>query len=666
MRRFALIALTLGSCSIALCAEPVSIQTLLPQMTDLAFLSRKASPMFKTAQASSYDRASKGADKPDWFANGDAGQFVRVEQVDGHNEWVLADLKGPGAVVRFWSANPGGTVRFYFDGETAPRIKCPLADLLGGKIGFLGDPFAYVASSGWNLYFPIPYAKGLKITVDDGGRGIYYHVGYRTYTEPVEIKTFSWDQVDGLRHDIVRTGNVLLNPERRALPEKVRTFDVEATVLKSHPYTFFSNGQNGAIYEIMLKLGNPKADAKEGWASPKQWHNLLRNTFIRATFDGEKCIEAPLGDFFGSAPGINPFNAYPLEMKENGTMVCRYVMPYAKSCKVEISTQSAVPVVLSGSIKAGLYDWTSDSYHFKVQWLSDRLPTRPMKDMVFINASGEGNLIGSNLHIGNPVTAWWGEGDEKIYVDGEVFPSTFGTGTEDYYGYAWCNPAKFMRPYHAQPRADGPGNFGHTSVARYHLFDTIPYSKSLRFDLELWHWSECTVDYDRTVYWYGKPGQTGPAPINKKGLPLAQLGNPLGVPGAIEGETLKYTKTGGDVSVQDGLGEASTGRHLWWTWMKVGDKLVVELPVSKAGTYVLTSNFTCAPDYGMHKVVVNGVALKDPLDFYAPNIRWKKVLLGTFKLKAGANIVEFECTGKNPKAADGWMLGVDYFLLKKK
>lgn len=27
---------------------------------------------------------------------------------------------------------------------------------------------------------------------------------------------------------------------------------------------------------------------------------------------------------------------------------------------------------------------------------------------------------------------WWGEGDEKFFVDGEKFPSTFGTGSEDY------------------------------------------------------------------------------------------------------------------------------------------------------------------------------------------------------------------------------------------
>lgn len=40
---------------------------------------------------------------------------------------------------------------------------------------------------------------------------------------------------------------------------------------------------------------------------------------------------------------------------------------------------------------------------------------------------------------------WWGEGDEKFFVDGERFPSTFGTGSEDYIGYAWAAEPPFAR-----------------------------------------------------------------------------------------------------------------------------------------------------------------------------------------------------------------------------
>ena len=62
--------------------------------------------------------------------------------------------------------------------------------------------------------------------------------------------------------------------------------------------------------------------------------------------------------------------------------------------------------------------------------------------------------VGDTLALHNGAAAWWGEGDEKIFVDGETFPSHFGTGSEDYYGYSFgeyavpeiCCAASSTRP----------------------------------------------------------------------------------------------------------------------------------------------------------------------------------------------------------------------------
>ena len=80
--------------------------------------------------------------------------------------------------------------------------------------------------------------------------------------------------------------------------------------------------------------------------------------------------------------------------------------------------------------------------------------TRPFRDWHLARIEGQGQLVGTLLNVENPPgAAWWGEGDEKIYVDGERFPSLFGTGTEDYFGYAWSTPERFAHAYHAQTRA---------------------------------------------------------------------------------------------------------------------------------------------------------------------------------------------------------------------
>ena len=165
-------------------APQIGIRELLPEMSDMERLAYRPDPWYTCAQASSYDRKAKSPTQ-DWFANWDAGKYLRVETREGRKERVMADLKGPGAVVRIWSANPAGVMRFYFDGEANPRLMAPAGDLLSGKVKPFGDPFAYVSSAGWNLYYPLPYAKSLKITVDDTdgdkSAGMYYHVGYRTY-----------------------------------------------------------------------------------------------------------------------------------------------------------------------------------------------------------------------------------------------------------------------------------------------------------------------------------------------------------------------------------------------------------------------------------------------------------------------------------------------------
>jgi hypothetical protein len=656
--------LALCSCAVAETNE-ISVQTLLHEMTDLNRLARRSNPTYTTAQSSSYDRASKAPDQPNWFANGDAGQFIRVESKNGQNEYVMADLKGPGTVVRFWSANPAGVVRFYFDGENVPRLMCPLNTLLGGQFPNIADPFAYVASSGWNMYFPIPYAKSLKITVDQAGSGIYYHVNYRTYSSNASVKSFTTDQLPALKDLILQTGKILLDPDKRTLPIGTVTQKIEKkSIASGSSFVKSISGKNKAVYELSIRVLNPQPSKNEKWTSPKQLHNILRLAEIKIECDNELCVLTPLGDLFGSAPGLNPFKTYPLEMRKDGWMICRFVQPFKKNWTLRIANHGKEPLQLESTIKVGSFKWDGNAYYFRAQWTAERSKTRPISDMHYLNVKGEGTFIGTNMHIATPSRQWWGEGDEKFYVDGETFPSTFGTGTEDYYGYAWGNPTPFERPYHAQPRAGQEGPYGHVSNARYHLFDDVPYTKSFKMDLELWHWDTLTVTVARTAYWYSKPGGTTSALINRALLAVPELPGIPKVEGAFEGESLTYAKTGGQCEVQGTFWDASGAKHLWWRDAKVGDKLTFQIPVKKAGTYELVAQFGYAPDYGIHRLSLNGAPLGDPLDFLSEGLTWKATSFGKVELKEGVNLLVVECMGKNEKAKPGNMFALDYVLLK--
>ena len=104
------------------------LRALLDEMVDLRGMAEFPDPAYTCRQFSSYDRASKSSAE-EWFANADAGHYLRVETVAGRNEHVLMDVPGPGAVVRIWSANPAGTLRIYIDGADKPALTAPMTTL---------------------------------------------------------------------------------------------------------------------------------------------------------------------------------------------------------------------------------------------------------------------------------------------------------------------------------------------------------------------------------------------------------------------------------------------------------------------------------------------------------------------------------------------------------
>src|SRR5208283_5454809 len=226
--------------------------------------------------------------------------------------------------------------------------------------------------------------------------------------------------------------------------------------------------------------------------------------------------------------------------------------PFAKSAKLELLNLNQQAVELATAIAVNDYAWTERSMHFHARWRTATMKTRPFRDFTYSEMKGKGVYLGNALHLFNPVPAWWGEGDERIYVDGEAFPSWFGTGTEDYYGYAWSDPKPFQHAYHNQTRCDGPGTRGRTSVNRFHILDSIPFTTSFKFDMEFWHWTpNIDVPHAATSYWYARPGSTDdfkePDVLAVQSVPAPPT--PYRIQGGLEGENLRIALKSGDVEV---------------------------------------------------------------------------------------------------------------------
>lgn len=660
LRRLLLLA---GVClvslpAVRLSAAPVSTGALLEEMTDLSRLASFPEPAYICRQFSSYDPKSKSPADPStegWFANGDAGHYLRVEDRAGRKEHVMMDAAGPGAVVRIWSANPAGTLRIYLDGGESPVLEAPMTDLLGGRVPGLPRPIAGEYSKGWNLYLPIPYARHCKITSDQGG--FYYHVNYRTYASGTPVESFRREQLTALAPRLERLAAQLANPRAGLAAAAARTEEFQFEVGPGETLRQELEGP-AAVTHALVRLTGGSSEA------------ALRGLVLKIAFDGQPCVESPLGDFFGGAPGVTPFASLPLGMSRDGELYSRWYMPFRESAVIELVNHGRQAVALSGEIGLAEHRWTESSLHFHAKWrVQWDVPSRPMIDWNYLDTTGRGVFAGVSFAIDNPVRDWWGEGDEKIYVDGETFPSHFGTGTEDYYGYAWCWSEVFTHAYHAQPRCDGPGNYGRTSVNRFHILDAIPFTKSLRFDMELWHWhAACKVNMAVTAYWYARPGSTDTfRPVRAEDAVVRPMPvyTPPRVAGAVEGESLRIVSVQGTAEPQEWAG-ISGEKHLWWhAGMKPGDRLRVTFPAPRDGRFRVVARFLTAKDYGIHRLAINGQAVGEPIDFYHADVRpTPERTLGEFMLKAGDNELEITVVGAHPKAVPAYMFGLDYLLLK--
>jgi hypothetical protein len=392
---------------------------------------------------------------------------------------------------------------------------------------------------------------------------------------------------------------------------------------------------------------------------------------LEMTFDGERTVESPIGDFFGAAPGLIPYASMALGITEGETpdLWCHWRMPFREKATIAVRNQSDAEVRIHGGVSAIPCAWTDRTLLFHAKWrIEKEVPTRPMTDWRHLACNGAGRFVGGALHLVNPVKIWWGEGDEKIYVDGEVFPSHIGTGTEDYYGYAWGSNERFVHAYHNQPGVTGPANYGHTSVNRFHIIDDIPFTRSFVFDIENWHWDP-RVDTARAAisYWYARPGGTDFfGPITEEDTVPVEVPEWVAprVPGAIEGEEMEVVQKTGSLETQS-YGFMSNEMHLWWTQGKPGDRLELAFEAKEAGEKDVFVRFTKARDYAQVQCYVNGRKAGPAIDLYDPNVvGGAPVSLGRHRVAAGKNAFAIEILGANEKAVKSYMVGLDYILLK--
>ena len=672
-------------CAVALlaatCAHAdVTLESLLGEMTDYAAVALWPEPEFTCKQASSYDRGTVAPDKPGWFANSDQNQFIRTETTQGRTEKVMLDADGPGCIVRFWlttDRNKQGVLRFYLDGAAEPALAFPAYDLLSGDLK-IGPPLIQPhpgyrpdSNGGNNCYLPIPYARHCKITWEEGGQSArYYQINYRTYAAGTAVQTFSRAALEAARPTIERVNKALLAPQDEP---QGQTITKETELAAGGEHALRLPPGPAAVRRLELRVPAGQLVSSE---------RALRSLVLQMTCDGENTVWCPVSDFFGSGVGLNHLQSWYRTVLTNGTMVCRWVMPYQREARITLANLAEQPIRVSLRATLGPWSWDDRSMHFHAVWRYEAgLRTLPHRDWNFVKLAGRGVYMGDTLALFNPIATWYGEGDEKIWVDGESFPSHVGTGTEDYYGYSYAPQPAHQTPFCGEPRIDQPMTQGHNTSTRTRNLDGIPFHRSLQFDIELISWKPTTLTYAATTYWYAFPGISSnvqPQP-REAALPVPTLAEAVAAaapprrPGAIECETMKMMTKSGDFSVgeQDmdpfGGERWSNGRHLLGKTTAVGDSLEMEWAAPDAAPRKLILYATQSSDYATLRFRVNGQDVPATFDGYADSARPAPAfVLGVFEPRDGKFTLRAEVAGANPASKGAkYFFGLDCVTMDK-
>lgn len=501
--------------------EVISLRTLLHEMTDRESLAEFPVTKYSVRQFSSYDRNTVHPDSSGWFANDDYTQFIREENTEGRREFVMFDDDGPGAIVRWWMTFAGeggheGTIRIYIDGSPTPVIESEPLPLLSGQL-LTGEPLSTSVSQetellrrGHNLYLPIPYRKGCKITYECDAidmsqprrkPSIYYNINYRKYDPGTEVVSFSKEELEHSRELADSTNTILRSVPSDSTHSAIRR--ISGMVEPGDTLIIDYEGRNEAITGITVRLG------------ARNHEQAMRSVVLTAEFDGNQSVWVPVGEFFGSGYMRTEYETFFTSADSSGLFESWWIMPFRQSCRIALVNYGQRMVNAELTISYARKKRTANTMYFGASWHEYNNimaagaevtgGTGKHTDLNYIDIEGRGVYAGDAVTVFNTVDAWWGEGDEKIFVDGERFPSSIGTGTEDYYGYAWCRPEPFDHPFIAQP--SGAGNFhpGQTINMRFRSLDAIPFYNGISSNMELWHWVPAIMNYSVTSWYYFLP-----------------------------------------------------------------------------------------------------------------------------------------------------------------
>jgi len=466
---------------------------------------------------------------------------------------------------------------------------------------------------------------------------------------------------------------------------------------------------------VLAELEGP-GEIRHIWftLSSRDYFRYPRTLVLRIYWDGSDVpsVETPVGDFFAAGHGMKAnVSSLPIEVTSYGRALNSYwKMPFRKKAKLTMTNDAEM-----GNATCYFYiDWQKldelppDSLYFHARY-NQEWPVKPFTPYTVLEVEGDGQYVGTVVSLNSSVGSWFGESDDRFYIDGEEEPRLVGTGFEDYFTDAWnlrlvssMNAGVTIREQHNEDAR-------HTCY-RWHIQDPITFRKSLKVEIE--RRSFVTVTNPKTgdvaredfkyradlcssvAYWYQRTVATPMKPFPKlreRLLPeIWVVPRDMAEPEVEKGKSPLKTSPGfKPISKVNKMGWLNFRRRIFYMYNdKVGSWLEIPFSVKKEGRYSISVFQILFKEYGIWKLTLVGPGIEeilDPaLDFWNPYMtrieytpengiygtnHEKKV--GIYNLKPGEYIFRFECVGSHPLSSDertgknGYSIGMDGISLRK-
>jgi hypothetical protein len=312
---------------------------------------------------------------------------------------------------------------------------------------------------------------------------------------------------------------------------------------KVRPFIALSAGETATLADI-----EGPGSINHIWitCSAEQWRGLV----LRMYWDNEDnpSVECPLGDFFamGHDGASHEVNSMPIVVAPSRACNSYWPMPFRERARVTLSNDTTEDVdLVAFKILYRQHPVPAEARYFHAQWRRSLTERDHPEHTILDGVEGCGYYAGTYLAWTALSTGWWGEGEVKFFLDGDdEFPTICDTGTEDYFGGAWCfysqpetwarastlsastpfglvpEERTFSTPFLGLPLADirSGSSARRFSLYRWHVLDPIGFHKDLRVTVQALGWwpngtyQPLTDDIASLAVWYqNEPHNAFPA-----------------------------------------------------------------------------------------------------------------------------------------------------------